>query len=67
MDDAKKFLNNDSFVVNLSNSNPKIITFKKNFFRIGEKKVSVIHQYNSHKKIDRDVNKHICDLHKAKK
>ena len=64
---AKKFLNNDSFVVNLSNSNPKIITFKKNLFRIGKKKVSVIHQYNSHKKIDKDVNKYICDLHKAKK
>ena len=28
---------------------------------------SVIHKYNSHKKIDRDVNKYICDLHKAKK
>jgi hypothetical protein len=64
---AKKFLNNHAFVVNLSNSNPKSIKFNKNFFRIGKKKISVIHQYNSHQKIDRNVNKYIYDLNKVNK
>lgn len=55
----KKFTNEDCFVVNLSNSDPEIIEFKENNFYINKKKVSVLHQYNSHKRVHNEVKSYI--------
>jgi len=52
---AKKFCNSDALVVNLSNSNEKIVKYANGKFSINKKIISVIHQYNSHKLIEKKV------------
>lgn len=52
---AKKFYNEDCFVVNVSNSDPKIVEYRDNNFYINRRKISVLHQYNSHEMIFKDV------------
>ncbi|WP_435149612.1 hypothetical protein [Candidatus Pelagibacter bacterium nBUS_32] len=61
---VKKFVNDDCFVVNLSNTNPKTIQFENNNFYINQKKISVLHQYNSHSKVDDQVKKYIQHITK---
>lgn len=56
---SKKFYNEDCLVVNLSNSDPKIIQYLKNQFTIKNKLISVIHQYNSHKITNNYVDNYI--------
>ena len=52
---GKKFYNEDCFVVNVSNSDPKIVEYRDNNFYINRRKISVLHQYNSHEMIFKDV------------
>ena len=52
---VKKFYNEDCFVVNISNSDPKIVEYRDNNFYINKRKVFVLHQYNSHEMIFKDV------------
>ena len=59
---AKLFKNIDCFVVNLSNSKPDIIDYKNKTFSINNKKISVIHQYNSHKIINDFVDDYINSI-----
>ena len=63
-DYAKKIKNEVGFVVNLSNSNPEILNNKNNKLMIKDKMISVIHQYNSHKKIHNIVDNFINDITK---
>ncbi len=59
---VKKFNNKDGFVVNMSNSDPKIIEYKDNNFFIKNRKISVLHQYNSHGAIFNEVKKFIQNI-----
>lgn len=59
---AKKFYNKDCFVVNISNSDPSIVEYKNNNFFIKNRKISVLHQYNSHEIIFNQVNKFIKNI-----
>jgi len=59
---AKKFVNTDSFVVNLSNSKENILKYTNGKFKINKKTISVIHQYDSHKLIEKKVQNLIFKL-----
>ena len=59
---SKFYKNNDCFVVNLSNSKANIIEYKNKTFSINNKKISVIHQYNSHKIINDFVDDYIKSI-----
>lgn len=52
---VKKFYNEDCFVVNVSNSDPKIVEYIDSNFYINRRKISVLHQYNSHEMIFKNV------------
>lgn len=49
-------------MVNLSNSNPNIIVYQNDQFRINNQVINVIHQYNSHKSIHKKVDEFISKL-----
>ena len=59
---ARKFFNIDSFVVNLSNSKENILKYTNGKFSINKKTISVIHQYDSHKLIEKNVQNLISKL-----
>ena len=63
---AKKIKNHDAFIVNLSNSDPEILHSIDNQLMINGKLISVVHQYNSHKKIHKIVDNFIDEIKKEK-
>ncbi len=61
---AKKIKNHDAFIVNMSNSDPELLSSVNNKLMINEKIISVVHQYNSHKKIHKIVDNYINEIEK---